>query len=107
MQGDPRLRKVLGGILKVGNCLNAGNKTRERADGFLLEALGKATNIRSGDGRTILQVVCATLCQDDAEFRGFKSNFSHCQAALKSIVDDVEKACDKVKAELGLNKRRF
>jgi len=36
---DPWLKKVLGGVLKVGNCLNAGVKNKERADGFYIEAL--------------------------------------------------------------------
>lgn len=56
---DPNLKKVLGGILRVGNCLNAGVKNKERADGFYLDALAKASNIKGSDGRTIMQVVCA------------------------------------------------
>lgn len=51
---NPTLRKVLSGVLKVGNCLNAGQKNKERADGFYLDALQKATNIKGSDGKSIL-----------------------------------------------------
>ena len=98
---------MLGAILKVGNCLNAGVKIKDRADGFYLEALAKASNIKGADGRTILQVVCAALIAEDEEFRGFKKNFEACQAAIKCMLDDVEKLCDKGKAELAVSTKRF
>ena len=34
---DKDLKKILGSILKVGNCLNAGNLQRGQADGFDIE----------------------------------------------------------------------
>ena len=43
---DELFLKILGGIVKVGNCLNAGNKQRGQADGFLLDSLSKANMIK-------------------------------------------------------------
>lgn len=42
--------RVLGAILKVGNCMNAGNKTRGQADGYLLDALSKTLSIKDPNG---------------------------------------------------------
>ena len=36
---NENLRKVLGAVLRFGNCLNAGNKSRGQADGFDLKDL--------------------------------------------------------------------
>jgi hypothetical protein len=51
------IRKIFGGVLKIGNCLNAGQKNKERADGFHLDGLAKASNIKGSDGRSVLQMV--------------------------------------------------
>lgn len=37
--GSQNLRKLLGAVLRFGNCLNAGNKQRGQADGFDLKDL--------------------------------------------------------------------
>jgi hypothetical protein len=41
--------------------MNAGNKQRGQADGFLIEGLGKAKNIKDIDGNSILQVIVTKL----------------------------------------------
>jgi len=49
--------KILGSILKVGNCLNAGNKTRGQADGYELDALSKTFSIKDADGNPIMKTI--------------------------------------------------
>ena len=50
LRDDKNLKKLLGAVLKVGNCLNAGNKNRGQADGFYLDCLSKPMNIRDDTG---------------------------------------------------------
>lgn len=50
LRDNENLKKLLGAVLKVGNCLNAGNKNRGQADGFYLDCLSKPMNIKDEMG---------------------------------------------------------
>ena len=47
---NKQLKRVFGAVLKIGNCLNAGNKNRGQADGFYIDCLSKPMNIKADDG---------------------------------------------------------
>ena len=59
--------------MKIGNCLNAGNKTRGQADGYLIDALDKTTSIKDNDGNSMLKLICQKLYEEDNEFINFKA----------------------------------
>jgi formin 2 len=46
IKSNEKFMIILGAILKVGNCLNAGNKSRGQADGYQLDALSKTLSIK-------------------------------------------------------------
>jgi len=43
-------KKILGAVLHIGNIMNAGNKQRQQADGFEIEAYSKTFSIKKADG---------------------------------------------------------
>lgn len=43
-------QQVLGCVLHVGNVMNAGNKQRQQADGFEIDAFSKTFSIKTGAG---------------------------------------------------------
>lgn len=59
--------KILGAILKVGNCLNAGNKQRGQADGFLIDALSKTTTLKDINGESVLKLIVTTISEENPE----------------------------------------
>ena len=90
------MKKVLGAVLKVGNCLNAGNKTRGQADGFQIEAISKAMNIKDKTGiQNVMQLICKVLSEEDKSFLEFKSNFKECFESCKYFVEDIVNHCHR------------
>ena len=65
MLNDKFLHEILGKVLKVGNCLNAGNKMRGQSDGFEVDDLGKAFNIKSKEGQSIMNIICKGIFDAD------------------------------------------
>lgn len=55
---NEKLRKLLGAILRFGNCLNGGNKSRGQADGFDLNDLKSTTTLKDPNGRSIMAILC-------------------------------------------------
>jgi len=43
-------QQVLGAVLHVGNVMNAGNKQRQQADGFEIDAFSKSFSIKKANG---------------------------------------------------------
>lgn len=70
-----KLRKLLGAVLQIGNCLNAGNAKKGQADGFKIKDLQLTTSIKDDKGTSILQFICEKLQRDDQDFVNFKSDF--------------------------------
>lgn len=64
---DELFLKILGAILKVGNCLNAGNKQRGQADGFLIDALSKTTTLKDINGESVLKLIVTTISEESPE----------------------------------------
>ena len=72
--------------------MNAGNKTRGRADGYHLDALGKTVSIKDSDGKSMLNLICRKLHEEDGEFVStFKDNLKDCYDCLKIVFEDVKK----------------
>ena len=104
---NKRFHIILGCILKVGNCMNAGNKNRGRADGFHLDALSKTMSIKDGDGVSILQMCCTLLHQKDPEFINFKSEFEESYDSIKCVIGDLQKDAAKASADLIIFEKLF
>lgn len=99
--------KILGAILKVGNCMNAGNKSRGQADGYQLDALSKTLSIKDSEGNSILSMICQKLFEQDPSYAEFKVDYEYCYAAHKCIIEDIKKDCNKAKNDLKVNKGMF
>ena len=97
---------LFGTLLAVGNCLNAGKKLGQ-ADGFNMDAIGKASMIKSSANVSIMEYCCQLCCDEDPEFRSIKKDFECVKLALKCIVDDVEKMVDKISTEIKICDNQF
>lgn len=67
--------KLLGAVLYYGNCLNAGNAKKGQADGFRIKDLSLTESIKDVKGNSMLQDICQRLCNENEDFRNFKSEF--------------------------------
>lgn len=61
LRRSENLKMIMGCILKVGNCLNAGNKQKGQADGYEIGDIDKCFNIRDSNGRSIMGMICDML----------------------------------------------
>lgn len=118
---NKKFQKILGFVLKIGNCMNAGNKQRGQADGFNIDDLGKTQTLKDGDGKSMLQFICYSLHQEDLDkeekdkveipendkFINFKADFDDCYFCLKVAFDDVKKDTNKAASQLTANKNQF
>ncbi|CAG5094834.1 Oidioi.mRNA.OKI2018_I69.XSR.g13902.t2.cds [Oikopleura dioica] len=62
------IRRILGMVLRIGNYLNGGNRTRGQADGFKLDVLQKIRDVKMNNGGTMLTFIVRqyiTVFQDD------------------------------------------
>jgi len=87
--------------------MNAGNKSRGQADGFLLDSLSKTQSIKDSEGRSILQILCKNHFEEDPSFADFKQDYSNCYAGLKCIAEDITKDSVKVGKDLQTHKGLF
>lgn len=69
---SPTIKLILGGLLYMGNTLNAGNKTRGQADGCEVDAFSKSFTIKGSDGKSIMQVILANLHPTNPEIMELK-----------------------------------
>jgi len=93
---DEELKKIFGSLLKVGNCLSAGDKQTGSADGFFIEEdLGKISNVKDRDGKTILEMICHMKCDEDAQFISFASKFKEVAiCTLKYRLGHLSNQCE-------------
>jgi len=75
---DELFLKILGAILKVGNCLNAGNKQRGQADGFQIDALSKTTTLKDINGESVLKLIVTTISEENPEISEIKNRTLSC-----------------------------
>jgi len=75
---DELFLKILGAILKVGNCLNAGNKQRGQADGFQIDALSKTTTLKDINGESVLKLIVTTISEENPEILEIKNRTLSC-----------------------------
>ncbi len=80
-----------------------GGTARGQADGFYLEALSKVTTTKDINNRTMMQIICDRLKQEDEEFLNIKNSFKNVYFVaayslkdednkLKEILDNFNKA---------------
>lgn len=102
-----KFRKLLGAILKFGNCLNAGKKDKGQADGFSLNDLSKTQTLKDAKGNNILKICCGILFEEDNEFAKFKSEFQEVYDAIKITTEDLKKKTENLKKDYNLAKNNF
>ena len=102
-----QLKTLLGAILKFGNCMNAGNENRCRADGFVLDALAKTQTFKDENQVSILHTICKTLSEADPTFKDFKSHFDALLSSAKYDINDTKAGCDKLAGEIEGHLSRF
>jgi predicted CopG family antitoxin len=55
--------------------MNAGNKQRQQADGFEIDAFTKTFSIKSADGKSIMQVILELLQKKNGDIMKLKEQF--------------------------------
>ena len=58
LQDNVYIKKILGGILSLGNLLNAGTKTHEQADGFDMATVGTFCKKQDNNKCSALYQIC-------------------------------------------------
>lgn len=101
------LKKILGAVLKFGNCLNAGNKQKGQADGFDLKDLQSTTTLKDSNGHNILMIICKMLYEDDNDFLKFKEEFKDVYDSVKLNTEDLKKQTNKLSGENNNVKKWF
>lgn len=102
LRSNSWLKKIFGYILAFGNIMNGGT-ARGQADGFYLEALSKVTTTKDINNRTMMQIICDRLKQEDEDFLNIKNSFKNVYFVaayslkdednkLKEILDNFNKA---------------
>ena len=104
---NKKLQKLFGAVLRFGNCLNAGNKSRGQADGFELGDLKSTTTLKDATGQSILQILCKRLYEEDNEFHKFKDDFKEVYDSVKLSTEDLLKKTDNLKNENNKTKNLF
>lgn len=107
LRNNEYLLKIFGSILKVGNCMNAGNKNRGQADGYELDALSKTFSIKDINGDSIMKTICNTIFEEDPKFADFKGQFEACYTAFKCVIDDIKRDTEKASKELKVSANQF
>jgi hypothetical protein len=107
IRDNPKLKKLFGAVLRFGNCLNAGNKSRGQADGFDLGDLKSTTTLKDKDGNSILMILCQTLYEEDNEFVKFKEDFVSVYNSVKLSTEDLQKKTDALRNENNKTKNLF
>jgi len=102
------LKKVLALVLRMGNYLNATDKSKGNAYGFSLSTLSKLKGTKGGEGKTdLMRFLVDTVNSRDAASRQFVDELKDVKAAariestfLASSVQKVEGSINRVKSEL-------
>lgn len=88
--------------MKIGNVMNAGNKNRGRADGFLIDSFSRSFSIKDVDNRSVMKMVIEELHKKDETIVEMKEQFKSCYSSLKSKAKDLKQDSDKAQISLNL-----
>lgn len=69
LQDNVYIKKILGGILSLGNILNAGNKSLEQADGFDMLTVLSFCKKKDNNKDSALYQICVQVHQEDNDFK--------------------------------------
>lgn len=94
-------------MLKIGNCLNAGNKQKGQADGFDISDVEKCFTLKDINGRSIMRMICEKMFEKDEKVGEFKEEFEVIYKTLKSNLKDITTEIKKAKGTVSQNKQSF
>mmetsp|Transcript_22658 Transcript_22658/g.21827 ORF Transcript_22658/g.21827 Transcript_22658/m.21827 type:complete len:183 (+) Transcript_22658:1774-2322(+) len=107
LKNSQYFNKILGYILSIGNILNGGTN-KGQADGFYLEALSKASTMRDMNNKSILQLICEKMKQEDENFvEGFKNDFKNAYVCSQLLMKDEEQKVKDMQVAFGKAKASF
>jgi len=92
-------QQILGAVLHVGNVMNAGNKQRQQADGFEIDAYSKTFSIKKADGKSIMNVILELLQKKTPEVMKLKEQFQPIYDNAKIVLMDLIKDSKKLQGE--------
>ena len=87
--------------------MNAGNKTRQQADGYQIDAFSKPNSIKDINNEPMFSLICRTIYEEDNTFIDFKKKFGDLNEVMKTPIDEIKTDCDKAKMEVTKSKREF
>lgn len=94
------LHFILGSVLKIGNCLNAGNKSRGQADGFEIDALSKSFTIKDKENKSIISFISQLAIEKNEEYVNFKQDFVSVYACTKINTGDLKTNINREKGQV-------
>ncbi len=106
LTNSKHFKKILGFILALGNILNGGT-AKGQADGFYLEALSKTTTMRDINNRTIMQLICEKLKQEDEDFINIKSEFKCVYIVAQYNLKDEDTKIKEIKGNFDKAKGNY
>lgn len=95
--------KVLSYVLSIGNILNGGTP-KGQADGFNMDFLSKLTSIKDNTNKTLMQIICIRIKNENEEFGPMKRQFECLEEALKTPSNETKTAIEKFVKQIEGNK---
>lgn len=77
--------------------MNAGNKQREQADGFMIEALHYTNSIKDNNGESLLLFIVNKIRNEKRDIMDFHKRVSVCRNAIKCDMSQVKDEVAEVK----------
>ncbi len=103
IRGNENLKNIFSYILTIGNILNGGT-IKGQADGFNLDILTKLNTMKDNSNKSILQIVCIKIKNDNENFGPMKKTFEKLEDSLKIPSNENKLAIDKFLKEAIANK---
>jgi len=108
LMDSKNLKKIMALILRMGNYLNAADKSKGGAYGFSLSTLSKLKGTKGGEGKTdLMRFLVEQVTNKDPSCRQFVDDLKDVKAAariesafLAGSVQKVEGSINRVKSEL-------
>jgi len=83
--------------------MNSGNKQRQQADGFEIDAFSKTFSIKNSSGKNIMTVILELLQKKNPEIMKLKEQFQPIYDNAKIVLADLIKDSKKLQGETQLN----
>ncbi len=77
--------------------MNAGNKQREQADGFMIEALHYTNSIKDYNGESLLFFIVNKIRNEKPDIMDFYQRVSQCRNAIKCDISQIKAEAAEVK----------